>query len=259
MSQRESFISAAADEGNGLYMIIGVYGYQDSGKTTLVEGLIRELSGKGYKVASVKHSPDTEGTDIPGKDTWRHSEAGSDPVALQAADGTVIIKRPGQELESIVEMIQREFCPDVLIVEGHKEGGFPKIAVGDIEPTEGTVMVNPEIEDAVAYIEDHAAREVAYERLPRLNCGKCGMTCADMAIEIAANRKGFDDCREMPSRSVEILIGGQRLPVGAFVAEVAESTIRGLLSSLKGYSETGDVEIRLRAPADETRNTPTEE
>jgi molybdopterin-guanine dinucleotide biosynthesis protein B len=237
-------------------MIIGVYGYQDSGKTTLVEGLIRELLGKGYRVASVKHSPDTEGPDTPGKDTWRHSEAGSDPVVLQAADSTVIIKRPGQELEAIVEMIGREFCPDVLIVEGHKGGSFPKIAVGDIEPTEGTVMENPKLEDALTYIEEQAAREAAYERLPRLDCGKCGMTCADMAIEIVANRKAFDDCREMPSRSVEILIGGQRLPVGAFVAEIAESTIRGLLSSLKGYSETGDVEIRLTAPVDETKNTP---
>jgi molybdopterin-guanine dinucleotide biosynthesis protein B len=233
-----------------------VYGYQDSGKTTLVEGLIRELSGKGYKVASVKHSPHTEGTDTPGKDTWRHSKAGSDPVAMQAADSTAIIKRPGLDLKGIIEMIRREFSPDVLIIEGHKGGDFPKIAVGDIEPTEGTIMVNPELADALAYIEEHTGREAAYERLPRLDCGKCGMTCADMAIEIGAHRKGFDDCGEMPSGSVEILIGGRRLPVGAFVADIAESTIRGLLSSLKGYSETGDVEIRLRASADETRNEP---
>jgi molybdopterin-guanine dinucleotide biosynthesis protein MobB len=235
-------------------MIIGVYGYQDSGKTTLVEGLIRELSTKGYSVASVKHSPHTDGIDTPGKDTWRHSEAGGDPVVLQAADSTTVIKKPGMELQAVADMVVREYRPDVLIVEGYKGGDFPKIALGDIEPTDGTVLTNPAIAEAMAYIEEHVAREAAYARLPRLDCGKCGLTCSEMAGEIVAKRKDYDDCREMPARSVEIIIGGQRLPVGAFVAEIAESTIRGLLASLKGYSETGDVEIRLRSPASETRN-----
>ncbi len=254
MNHRESFISVAANEGIGLLMLIGVYGYQDSGKTTLVESLVRELSGKGYKIASVKHSPHMKDADTPGKDSWRHSKAGGDPVVLQAAGSTTIIKKPGLELGEIAEILGREFCPDVVIVEGHKEGDFPKIALGDIVPTEGTVMVNPKLEDALAYIEEQVARESAYDQLPKLDCGKCGMTCGDMAVEIAAKRKGFGDCREMPSKPVEILIGGQRLPVGAFVADIAESTIRGLLSSLKGYSETGDVEIRLQSSVRETRN-----
>ncbi|MDH3364906.1 MAG: molybdopterin-guanine dinucleotide biosynthesis protein B [Thermoplasmata archaeon] len=240
-------------------MIIGVYGYQDSGKTALVEELVRELSGKGYRVSSVKHSPHTKEVDAPGKDTWRHSNAGSDPVALQAADSTVIIKKPGLDLDAIVKIVRREFCPDILIVEGHKEGDFPKIAVGDVKPTEGTVMVNPELEDAVAYIEERATHESTYDKLPKLDCGKCDMTCANMASEIVGGRKRFDDCIEMPERPVEILIGGRKLPVGAFVARITEGTVRGLLSSLKGYSETGDVEIRLRASADETKSEPSGE
>ena len=63
--------------------------------------------------------------------------------------------------------------PDVIVVEGYKEGAFPKIAVGDIEPTEGTVLVNPEPAAAMSFIEGEVARERVLRQLPGLDCGKC--------------------------------------------------------------------------------------
>ncbi|UCE81178.1 MAG: molybdopterin-guanine dinucleotide biosynthesis protein B [Methanobacteriota archaeon] len=233
-------------------MIIGVYGYQDSGKTTFSENLIRELVRRGFSISSIKHSPHTIEVDEKSKDTWRLSEAGSNPVVLEAAGGTVLIGRPRLDFERIVELVQREFCPDVVIVEGHKEGDFPKIALGDVELTHGTVLVNPEFEDALSFIEEELAHEKMLDRLPRLDCGKCGFTCETFAREIIASGRSLDDCPERPSREVDIVIDGNRLPVGAFVAEIAEKTIRGFLSSLKGYSKIGDVEIRIRSPPDDT-------
>ena len=235
-------------------MILGVYGWQDSGKTTLVERLVEVLSGKGYSVSTVKHAPHEESYDVEGKDTWRHSKAGGNPVVLQTANETVMMMQPGLSVSRVSELIAREFRPDVLLVEGYKEGDFPKVAVGDIEPTEGTVLVNPGLEEVVEFICKEVDFERAYHKLPKLDCGKCGLSCEDLAREIATGKMTADDCRERSARNVEIVAGGERLPVGAFVAEITEKTIRGFLSSLKGYSGSSDVEIRLRSPDNATDN-----
>jgi molybdopterin-guanine dinucleotide biosynthesis protein B len=229
-------------------LILGVYGYQNSGKTAMVEAVANELVKRGYKVASVKHSPEATGIDPEGKDTWRHWKAGSDPVALQAGDATVVLKRPGLSLDEAISLLQREARPDLIVIEGYKDGSHPKVAVGDIAPTEGTVLVNPTVEQMTEYIEGEISFEKARARLPGLDCSRCGMDCDELAREVAKGNLTIESCLELPEHRVEISIGGVPLPVGAFVAEIAESTIRGLLSSLKGYSHEGEVEIRLRPP-----------
>ncbi|MGB2825613.1 MAG: molybdopterin-guanine dinucleotide biosynthesis protein B [Thermoplasmata archaeon] len=235
-------------------MILGVYGYQDSGKTAIVEAMANTLVARGYKVASVKHAPETTDIDPEGKDTWRHWKAGSDPVALQAGDATVVLKRPGFSLDKAVSLLQREARPDIVIIEGYKDGSHPKVAVGDIAPTEGTVLVNPTVEQLTEYIEGEISFERTRARLPGLDCTKCGMDCDELAREVAKGSLTIEACLELPEHRVEISVGGVPLPVGAFVAEIAESTIRGLLSSLKGYSQEGEVEIRLRPQEPPTRN-----
>ena len=233
-------------------MILGVYGWQDSGKTTLVEKLIVALSDKGYSVSTIKHAPHEDRFDVDGKDSRRHSKAGGRPVVLQTGDETVIMVQPGMSVGEVSKLLAREFRPDVLLVEGYKDGGFPKVAVGDIEPTEGTVLVNPGLEEVVEYICREVDFERAYDKLPKLDCGKCGLTCKDLAREIAEGNMTVDECRERPACNVEIVAGGERLPVGAFVAEMTEKTIRGFLSSLRGYSGSPDVEIRLSSWDDAT-------
>ena len=229
-------------------MIVGVYGYQDSGKTALVEAAVKDLVARGYRVASVKHAPDTLGMDPEGKDSWRHWKAGSDPVVLIAGDATILLKRPATTLEEAISVTQLAFRPDVIIVEGFKEGRHSKVSVGDIEPTEGTVLRNPDLEEFVKYVVDEVSFEKAHASLPGLDCSKCGMDCDRLAREVAAGNLSLDSCPELPARRVEIVVDGKALPVGAFVAEITEKTVRGFLSSLKGYSGDGEVEIRLQAP-----------
>lgn len=235
-------------------MILGVYGYQDSGKTTIVEATVKELVRRGYRVASVKHSPDITGVDPEGKDSWRHWKAGSDPVMLQTGDATVMLKRPGYTLDRAVALLQSEAQPDLVMIEGYKEGSHPKVALGDIAPTEGTVLVNPTPEQLMEFIEDGIRFERTRAMLPGLDCSKCGMDCDELAREVAKGDLPIDACPELSARSVEISVDGVALPVGGFVADITESTIRGLLSSLKGYSPEGDVEIRLQTPRKATRN-----
>jgi molybdopterin-guanine dinucleotide biosynthesis protein B len=235
-------------------MILGVYGYQDSGKTTTVEATVKELVGRGYKVASIKHSPDTTGIDPEGKDSWRHWKAGSDPVVLQTGDATIMLKRPGYTIDRAVELLQRDALPDLILIEGYKEGPHPKVALGEITPTEGTVLVNPATGQLVEFIEESIRFEKARAGLPGLDCSKCGRDCDGLAREVAKGGVSIDACPELPARSVEISVDGSPIPVGAFVADIADSTVRGLLSSLKGYSPGGEVEIRLRALKEKTRS-----
>ena len=165
-----------------------------------------------------------------------------------------MLKRPDISLESAVDLLRREFRPEVIIIEGYKKGSHPKVAIGDIEPTEGTVLVNPSHDELIEYISDRVSFERIRARLPGLDCRKCGMSCDELAEKIADGTIAIEACAELPARDVEIFVGGRRLPVGAFVADITDSTIRGLLSSLKGYSEDGDVEIRLKRPGRATRN-----
>lgn len=212
-----------------------------------------ELVERGYKVASVKHSPEATGIDPEGKDTWRHWKAGSNPVVLQAGDATVVFRRPGLSLDEVVSLLQREARPDIIIIEGYKDGSHPKVAVGDIAPTEGTVLVNPTASQLTEYVEGEISFERTRARLPGLDCSKCGMNCDELSREVARGSLTIEACLALSANRVEITVGGVPLPVGAFVAEIAESTIRGLLSSLKGYSGSGEVEIRLRPPETPTR------
>ncbi|MDG6898568.1 MAG: molybdopterin-guanine dinucleotide biosynthesis protein B [Nitrososphaerota archaeon] len=234
-------------------MILGVYGYQDSGKTQMIEGLIAELKRKRYRVASIKHTSLKMSIDFEGKDTWRHWKAGSDPVALSTETETSIIKHSRISLGDLAEMISRDFRPDVILVEGGKEGSFPKIAIGDLAPRQGTVMVNPGVKKAVAYIENEVAVERTLRKLPGLDCHKCGADCGGLARAIVAGKRKLGDCKELPNVGVAVSVGGKPLAMGKFASSIVDQTVRGMLGSLKGYEDGKDVEIRLVAKKAATR------
>jgi len=228
-------------------MILGVYGYQDSGKTTAVEKLVKTLVKDGLKVASLKHSAHADLDDVHGKDTWRHAEAGSDPVILMTPEGAVVRIRGMVPVEKLAQMLKDSFDPDVVIIEGFKDGPYPKVSLGDIKPRKGTVMSNPSMGELVAYVRSGVAVERTLSSLPGLDCHKCGLDCLSMAKAIVEGKKTIQNCKELPSRDVVITVGGKRIATGTFVSEIVDDTIRGMLSSLKGYEPGKDVEIRLQA------------
>jgi molybdopterin-guanine dinucleotide biosynthesis protein B len=226
-------------------MIIGIYGYQDSGKTVTVEKLASALVKNGYRVASVKHSPHRKSVDCEGKDTWRHWKAGSDPVAFSSETETAVIKHSKMGAEEIASMIKAEFEPDVIIIEGFKEGSFPKVAIGSVAPRKGTVMVNPKPKELVEFVEKEVEVERTLSRLPCLDCGKCGLDCEGLARAIVEGKRKVADCAEQSDIRVDIRVDGRSVPTGRFVSNIVDSTIRGMLGSLKGFEAGGTVEIRL--------------
>jgi molybdopterin-guanine dinucleotide biosynthesis protein B len=227
-------------------MIIGIYGFQDAGKSKLVEQLIGALVKKGYRVSSIKHTSHKKTIDREGKDTWRHWKAGSDPVVFSSSIETSIIKHSEVSPDEIAKMILREYNPDVLIIEGFKGGSFPKVAIGEITPRKGTVLTNPKLSQLVKHIEKEVALERVLAELPGLDCMKCGFDCRGLAEEVVKGRRELGACKELSDLDVGIFIDGKRIPAGKFVSSIVHETVRGMLGTLKWYEPGEEVEIRLK-------------
>jgi len=150
-------------------------------------------------------------------------------------------------LEQVTNILTREFNPDVIIIEGDKHGNYPKVAVGSIRSLKNTVMRNPELDRLLRYIERSVITERMIQLLPGLDCHRCGLDCNGLADAIASGKKRLSDCRELPDIDVNITVGNKRIHTGRFAADVADKTVRGMLSSFKGYEPGKDVEIRLGA------------
>ena len=112
--------------------VVSLVGKSGVGKTTALERIIREIKRRGYRVGTVKH--DTHGfeMDKPGKDSWRHAQAGSDAVVVAGPRKMALIRRTDGEmpLEDIVELMGDV---DLVITEGYKSGTKPKIEVSRLE------------------------------------------------------------------------------------------------------------------------------
>jgi molybdopterin molybdotransferase len=109
--------------------VVSIVGKSRSGKTVLVEQLIAEFKGRGYKVAALKHGRGGMEIDQPGKDSWRFAQAGSDAVLISSPDKLAFIKSVDHDLdiEEILPTVGPEF--DLVLVEGFKKSKTPKIEV----------------------------------------------------------------------------------------------------------------------------------
>ena len=98
------------------------------GKTTLIEGLIKELKLKGYSVGTIKHDAHEFEIDKKGKDTYRHRMAGADTIIISSKKRMAMIKELEDEipLEKLIAMIEDK---DFIIVEGYKKSSLKKIEV----------------------------------------------------------------------------------------------------------------------------------
>jgi len=109
--------------------IVSIVGKSKSGKTTLIEKLIQELKSRGYRVATMKHVPRGVGFDNPDKDNWRHIQAGSEATAITSPDKIVLIKPVVQEatIDEVARLLGEDY--GIILAEGFKQGGTPKIEV----------------------------------------------------------------------------------------------------------------------------------
>jgi molybdopterin-guanine dinucleotide biosynthesis protein B len=109
---------------------VSIVGWSGSGKTLFVVDLIENLVKKGYKIATLKHNAYKFQMDKPGKDSYRHKEAGAKTVIISSKEKIAVIKEVEEE-QKVVDLINKfvDDSYDLAIVEGFKSGDLPKIEI----------------------------------------------------------------------------------------------------------------------------------
>ncbi|MCF6157946.1 MAG: molybdopterin-guanine dinucleotide biosynthesis protein B [wastewater metagenome] len=110
-------------------LILSIVGRSNSGKTTFMVKLIKELKLRGYRVATIKHSHHSLELDTEGKDSWWHTQAGADAVAVVSRATMGIIRRTTNEfpLPEIINTYLQDM--DIILVEGYKTEAILKVEV----------------------------------------------------------------------------------------------------------------------------------
>lgn len=110
--------------------VFGLAGWSGSGKTTLLEKLIPILVQGGLKVSTLKHAHHHADTDTPGKDSWRHREAGAHEVLLVTASRWALMHELRHEPEPGLAQMLKHLSPcDLVLVEGFKREAIPKLEI----------------------------------------------------------------------------------------------------------------------------------
>ena len=108
--------------------IYGVVGWRNSGKTTLMEKLVAEITSRGVSVSSVKHAHHAFDIDHEGKDSWRHRQAGAREVLVcSGARWALMHELRGAEEPPLAVLLEKLSAVDLVLVEGYKRDGHPKV------------------------------------------------------------------------------------------------------------------------------------
>jgi len=135
--------------------IFGLAGWSGSGKTTLLDALIPELVRRGITVSTIKHAHHEFDIDQPGKDSWRHRQAGASEVMVASSRRFALMRELRESPEpSLAELIARMAAVDLLLVEGFKHNSHPKLEVH--RPSVGKPFLYPDDPHIVAIASDVA-------------------------------------------------------------------------------------------------------
>ena len=109
--------------------LVAIVGKSDSGKTTLIESLLPRLKALGLRVATVKHDAHSFTIDHPGKDSWRHGQAGADAYVVSSPERVAYIGKLDEELP--LQTLARRFFADMdlVVAEGYKHGAPHRIEI----------------------------------------------------------------------------------------------------------------------------------
>jgi molybdopterin-guanine dinucleotide biosynthesis protein B len=110
--------------------VIGLAGWSGAGKTTLLTRLIPLLREQGLTVSVIKHAHHNFDVDVPGKDSWRHRQAGAEEVLVSSANRWALMHElRGAREPHLPELLAKLSRVDLVIVEGYKSEPHRKIEV----------------------------------------------------------------------------------------------------------------------------------
>jgi molybdopterin-guanine dinucleotide biosynthesis protein B len=109
-------------------LVLCIVGFSNSGKTTVTVGLVAALTARGFRVGTIKHDVHGFEMDRPGKDSWRHRQAGATATIVTSPDriGMVMDADQDHQPDELLPLFKRM---DIIIAEGFKRARLPKIEV----------------------------------------------------------------------------------------------------------------------------------
>jgi molybdopterin-guanine dinucleotide biosynthesis protein MobB len=131
--------------------LYGVTGWKNSGKTTLVERLVREIASRGLTVSTLKHAHHDFDIDQPGKDSHRHRAAGARQVLVSSRQRWALMSElRGAPEPALADLLARLDPVDLVLVEGWKRDRHPKIEARRTATAQDLIAVGDETVEAVA-------------------------------------------------------------------------------------------------------------
>jgi molybdopterin-guanine dinucleotide biosynthesis protein MobB len=123
--------------------IYGVVGWKNAGKTGLMERLVTEIASRGHSVSTVKHAHHSFDVDHPGKDSYRHRQAGATEVLLSSRNRWALMHETRGAPEQTLEELLGKLSPvDLVLVEGYKRDAHPKVEAFRAET--GNALIAPD-------------------------------------------------------------------------------------------------------------------
>jgi molybdopterin-guanine dinucleotide biosynthesis protein B len=135
----------------GLPPVVSVAGRAKVGKTTFLVKLIAELTRRGYRIGVIKHSVHEFTLSEPGRDTWRHAQAGANVVAFATKSQLAIAHQLDHELD-LDEIVPHLGPVDLILTEGYKQAHKPKIEVTRRERGTGLIC---RVSEIIAVVGDY--------------------------------------------------------------------------------------------------------
>lgn len=205
---------------------IQIVGTKDTGKTTLLEGITRELVRRGRSVACIKHTHVRPSLETEDTDTARLRAAGARVTALTGDDFTIVHRSSGR---GAAELSFRLAPPgDMVLVEGFKNTPGKKIAITSDE------LDVASLENVVAVVGDPPDGFKG----PSFEAGQIGELC-DLIEKLAATPSD-------QTWATRLLVNGDEVPLNAFVQDVMASALSGMVDVLRDVPEADTLELRCR-------------
>jgi molybdopterin-guanine dinucleotide biosynthesis protein B len=135
--------------------VIGLAGWSGAGKTTLLTRLIPHWRAQSLRVSVIKHAHHKFDIDTPGKDSWRHREAGAEEVLVSSDSRWALMHElRGTAEPRLPELLQKLARVDLVVIEGYKSEPIPKVEVH--RAAIGKPLLFPSDPDIVAVAADVA-------------------------------------------------------------------------------------------------------
>jgi molybdopterin-guanine dinucleotide biosynthesis protein MobB len=206
--------------------IIGVVGWKDSGKTTVVGHLVRFLNAKGFSVGTVKHVHDEVALQPGAKDSAKHLDAGAAWTVIIGDGVTAVTGSDGDDLEQAI--VRHLWSCDYIVVEGFKQADMPKVAV--VSREQG---LPDGIENVIAVVYGDGAPE-----------GYPGFEFDE--IEGLAEYLFEKGILKEPGSRTSLVVNGKPVELNEFVQGSLAGVVRGFIATLRDTEEPTTIQLTIK-------------